>query len=78
MKLSKNIIYYGKDEQLAENIEIKSGPLNLIYEAGDLRYIKFNEIEIVRRVYVAVRDHNWDTVTPVSYTHLTLPTKRIV
>ena len=64
MKLSKNIIYYGKDEQLAENIEIKSGPLNLIYEAGDLRYIKFNEIEIVRRVYVAVRDHNWNTVLP--------------
>jgi len=64
MKLSKNILYYGKDEQLAENIKIKSGPLNLIYEAGDLRYIKFKEIEIVRRVYVALRDHNWDTITP--------------
>ena len=63
MKFPKNIIYYGKDKRLAENIEIKAGPLNLIYEAGDLRYIKFNEIEIVRRVYVAVRDHNWDTIT---------------
>ena len=64
MKLSKNILYYGKDEQLPKNIEIKSGPLNLIYESGDLRYIKFNNIEIVRRVYVAVRDQNWDTVAP--------------
>ena len=64
MKLPKNIIYYGKDEPLAENIEIKAGPLNLTYEAGDLRYIKFNEIEIVRRVYVALRDHNWDTIKP--------------
>ena len=63
MKFPKNIIYYGKDKRLAENIEIKAGPLNLIYEAGDLRYIKFNEIEIVRRVYIAVRDHNWDTIT---------------
>ena len=61
---SKNILYYGKDKPLEKNIGIKAGPLNLFYEAGDLRYIKFKEKEIVRRVYVAVRDHNWDTVIP--------------
>ena len=64
MKQPKKILYYGKDEPLAKQIEIKAGPLNLFYEAGDLRYIKFNEKEIVRRVYVAVRDHNWDTIIP--------------
>ncbi len=64
MKLSKNVQYYGKDEPLPEQIDLKAGPLNLFYEAGDLRYIKFNEIEIVRRVYVALRDHNWDTIKP--------------
>ena len=65
MKLPKKVQYYGKDEPLPEQIELQAGPLNLFYEAGDLRYIKFGEKEIIRRVYVAVRDHNWDTVTPV-------------
>ena len=65
MKLPKKVQYYGKDEPLPEQIDLQAGPLNLFYEAGDLRYIKFGEKEIIRRVYVAVRDHNWDTVTPV-------------
>ena len=65
MKLSKNVQYYGKDELLPKQIDLQAGPLNLFYEAGDLRYIKFGNKEIIRRVYVAVRDHNWDTVIPV-------------
>ena len=65
MKLPKKVQYYGKDEPLPEQIDLQAGPLNLFYEEGDLRYIKFREKEIIRRVYVAVRDHNWDTVTPV-------------
>ena len=65
MKLSKNVQYYGKDESLPEQINLKSGPLNLFYEAGDLRYIKYGDKEIIRRIYVAVRDRNWDTVKPV-------------
>ena len=65
MRLPKKVQYYGKDEPLPEQIDLQAGPLNLFYEAGDLRYIKFREKEIIRRVYVAVRDHNWDTVTPV-------------
>ena len=65
MKLSKNVQYYGKDEPLPEQIDLQAGPLNLFYEAGDLRYIKFGDKEIIRRVYIAVRDHNWDTVIPI-------------
>ena len=65
MKLSKNVQYYGKDESLPEQIDLKAGPLNLFYEAGDLRYIKYGDKEIIRRIYVAVRDRNWDTVKPV-------------
>ena len=43
---SKKILYYGKDKPLEKQIEIKAGPLNLFYEAGDLRYIKFNEKDL--------------------------------
>jgi hypothetical protein len=36
----------------------------LVYEEGDLRYIKLGDREIVRRLYGAVRDRNWGTVLP--------------
>jgi hypothetical protein len=65
MKLSRNTLYYGKDEPLPRQIALRAGPLSLVYEAGDLRYIRLGEREILRRVYVALRDHNWGTVTPV-------------
>jgi hypothetical protein len=64
MKLSKQALYYGKDEPLPEQVELRAGPLSLVYEAGDLRYICLGRHEILRRIYVAVRDPNWGTVLP--------------
>jgi hypothetical protein len=63
--LAKNVLYYGKDEPLSEQVALRAGPLSLVYEGGDLRYIKFGDREILRRVYVAIRDRNWGTVLPV-------------
>jgi hypothetical protein len=34
-------------------------------ENADLRYVRVGDVEIVRRLYVAVRDQNWGTVEPV-------------
>jgi hypothetical protein len=62
--LPKQVLYYGKDEPLPAQKHLRAGPLSLVYEAGDLRYIKLGDQEILRRVYVAVRDHNWDTILP--------------
>jgi hypothetical protein len=36
-----------------------------MYQNGDLRYIRLRGREILRRVYIAVRDHNWGTVPVV-------------
>lgn len=60
--LPARVLCYGKDEPLPEQIALRAGPLSLMYEHGDLRYIRLGEREIVRRVYVAVRDRNWGTV----------------
>ena len=62
--LSRNVLYYGKDEPLPEQIPLRAGPLSLIYEDGDLRYVKLGDKEILRRIYVAIRDRNWGTVLP--------------
>ncbi len=61
MSLSTNILYYGKEHALPDQIPLRAGPLTMIYENGDLRYIKLGEKEIVRRLYVAIRDRNWST-----------------
>lgn len=34
----------------------------MVFERGDLRYITLGDREVLRRIYVAVRDHNWGTV----------------
>ena len=44
---------------------LRAGPLSLFLDAGDLRYVKWGGCEVVRRIYAAVRDHNWDTVAGV-------------
>ena len=63
-QLPFRVLYYGKDEPLPEQTQLRAGPLSMIFEAGDLRYIRFGDREILRRIYVAVRDHNWDTILP--------------
>jgi hypothetical protein len=42
--------------------ELRAGPLRMRFENGGLRYIKWGEREILRRIYAAVRDRNWGTV----------------
>jgi len=63
--LPKNVLYYGKDEALPTRIPLRAGPLSLIYEESDLRTVKLGDWEVLRRIYVAIRDRNWGTVLPV-------------
>jgi hypothetical protein len=64
MTTPRNVLYYGDDRPLPERRHLRAGPLTVVYEDGDIRYVKFGTREILRRVYVAVRDPNWDTVLP--------------
>jgi D-apionolactonase len=67
----KNVLYYGEETSPPEQIPLNAGPLSLAFESGDLRYIRLGENEILRRLYVAVRDPNWGTV-PTEITNLSL------
>jgi hypothetical protein len=59
-----NALRYGIDQPLPERISLRAGLLTLFFENGDLRHIRYDQCEILRRVYVAVRDRNWGTVKP--------------
>ncbi len=63
--LTKAVMYYGKDEKLPEQVELHAGPLTLLYEPGNIRYIRLGNREILRRIYMALRDRNWDTIPAV-------------
>lgn len=62
LALSPSVIAYGSNAPLAERVALRAGPLSLLFVAGDLREIRWGGQEVVRRVYVAVRDRNWETI----------------
>ena len=63
--LTPPIMRYGSEKELPQQVPLRAGPLELIYEQGDLRSIRVGDQEIVRRMYIAVRDRNWGTVPAV-------------
>lgn len=62
MSLSRNVLYYGLEEDLPEATELRAGPLTLTLVSGQLRNICLGNREVLRRIYVAVRDENWRTI----------------
>jgi hypothetical protein len=40
---------------------LSAGPLKVRYESGFLRYVRYDEAEIIRMIYFALRDENWGT-----------------
>jgi hypothetical protein len=60
--LSKYEIWYGRDCLPPERTTLRAGPLTLEFEEGDIRYTRLGQQELVRRVYVGIRDHNWNTI----------------
>jgi hypothetical protein len=59
------VIQYGSPTPLPDKQQLRAGPLTLRYEEGSIRYIKLGDHEVLRQIYVAVRDHNWGTIPGV-------------
>lgn len=64
--LSRFQIWHGRNAPPVERRELRAGPLTALLEEGDLRYISVDGVEVVRRIYVAVRDEVWNTI-PAAY-----------
>jgi hypothetical protein len=62
-------LWYGRDEPPPPHTCLHAGPLTALWEAGDLRGVRLGELEVLRRVYVSVRDENWDTI-PAALTNV--------
>jgi hypothetical protein len=64
--LSRFQLWHGRNAPPVERRELRAGPLTALLEEGDLRYIRVDGVEVVRRIYVAVRDEVWNTI-PATY-----------
>ncbi len=60
--LTERQLWYGVDKQPSETRELRAGPVTVLLDGIDLRYLRIGPLEVVRRIYVAVRDQNWNTV----------------
>jgi len=64
--LTPEMIRTGRTEAPPSVIPLSAGPLTAIFQpdTGFLRHIRMGDHEVLRAVYGAVRDDNWDTVLP--------------
>jgi len=63
--MSRWILLRGVDESPTQRVMLQAGLLSLQFEAGTLRYIRLGEREVIRQIYMALRDPSWDTIVPV-------------
>lgn len=61
MSLTFNEKLYGTKERPVSLKHVRAGPLDLKLEGGNVRYIRFNGIEVLRAVSFLVRDSKWGT-----------------
>ncbi len=61
---SRSIRLFGTDQPVSPPRVLKAGPLTAELEAGNLRYIRFSGLEMIRAISFIVRDKNWGTYEP--------------
>lgn len=54
--------WYGRDEPPVEPIPLHAGPVTAELVGRDLRAVRYGGLELAQRIYIAIRDRNWDTV----------------
>lgn len=63
--LSENIKQTGKADTDPPEVLLRAGNLEMKFRNGALRYVSLGNGELIRMVFVAVRDPEWLTVIPV-------------
>ena len=61
---SRAIKLFGTTNIDSKGRVLRAGPLSAVLDNGQLRYIRVNDIEVLRAIAFLVRDENWGTFTP--------------
>ena len=65
LTLDRLRLLHGTDAPFADMRLLRAGPATVLLDGIDLRYLRIGGTELVRRVYAAVRDVDWDTIPGV-------------
>jgi hypothetical protein len=60
--ISESELLFGQTDPLPAQTELFAGPVSLVFEDGCIHYLRYGGREILRRVYGAIRDHEWRTI----------------
>src|ERR1700760_1537892 len=63
--LSSLVAPPGRPPPLQAPTPLRAGPVTAALDGVDLRYVRIGDVELVRRIYVAVRDRNCNTIPGV-------------
>lgn len=63
----QSIAVFGRPTPPHPPIGLRAGPLTALLDGPDLRHVRLGGVELVQRVYIAVRDAPWNTI-PATYT----------
>jgi hypothetical protein len=58
---------HGRPAPPERPLPLRAGPLSALLDGPDLRHVRVGGVELVQRVYIAVRDAPWNTI-PAVYT----------
>ena len=61
---SRAVKLFGTETEDAKGRQLRAGALSAVLDNGALRYIRLNDVEVMRAVAFLVRDENWGTFTP--------------
>lgn len=62
--IDRSILLYGTAEPRPKSIQLAAGPVTATFEDGQLRWIRFGGVEVIRAIAFLVRDRNWSTANP--------------
>lgn len=62
--LTRHQTWYGRDEPPVRVRRFSAGPTTFELIGVDLHSVRYGSVELVDRVYMSVRDQNWDTIAP--------------
>lgn len=61
---SRAVKFYGTEAVEPKTRIVRTGAISVVLDNGALRYIRLNDVEILRAIAFLVRDENWGTFTP--------------
>lgn len=58
------VALYGEARPPRRPVNAQAGPVRFVFEDGMIKHVRWGDVELVRRIYFAVRDDAWDTIYP--------------